>query len=174
VGAFGGRLLITAILAVTVLLAACDPIQGSGTGTPPDPAQYIHVDDASRTVIVTLIAGYPATDIQFNYNGYGDGALVLTIPVGWQTTIQCENHGTVPNSCAVVADGSATAPLDPSWSTPDPQAGLQPGDSASFVFTPLRAGSYRIASLVPGSEASGMWAGLEVVSGGNPKLTGSS
>jgi hypothetical protein len=167
-----GAWLITAILAVAIV-AACDPIQGSGTGTPPDPAQYIHVDDASRSAIVTLIAGYPATDIQFNYNGYGDGSLLLTVSTGWQTTIQCENHGTVPNSCAVVADGSATTPVDPSWSTPNPQVGLQPGDSASFAFTPLQPGSYRIASLVPGAEASGMWARFEVVSGGRPALTAS-
>ena len=163
--------LMTAIVAA-VVLAACDPIQGSGTGAPPDVAKFIHVDDASRSAIVTLIAGYPATDIQFNYDGYGDGSLVLTVPTGWQVTIQCENRGTVPNSCAVVANASATEPLDPAWSTPNPRAGLQPGESASFAFTPSEPGSYRIASLVAGSEASGMWARLEVKTSGRPTLVG--
>ena len=158
-------------IAVILLLAgACDPIQGSGPGTPPDPSKYLHADSASRSVVVTLIAGYPATDYQFNYNGYGNGELVLTVPIGWEVTVQCENHGTVPNSCAVVSGQGATGPLHPEWSTPDPQRGLDPGKSASFVFTPMQAGSYRIASLVGGNEASGMWADLEVRPSGVPSL----
>ncbi|HEV2217953.1 MAG TPA: sulfocyanin-like copper-binding protein [Candidatus Dormibacteraeota bacterium] len=153
-----------------LLAAACDPIQGSGAGTPPDPSKYIHVDDGARAAIVTLVAAYPATDFQFNYDGYGSGSLVLTVPVGWQVTVQCENRGTVPNSCSVVRDGAATQPIDPSWTTPDPVNGLPPGSSASFMFTPGAPGSYRIASLVDGHEASGMWLDLEVVAGGRPTL----
>lgn len=154
-------------------VASCDPVTGTGSGAPPDPKGFIRVDGATRSAVVTLIAGHPATDIQFNYDGYGGGALVLTVPVGWQVTIQCENHGTVPNSCAVVANGRATAPVQPEWSTPEPQRGLDPGQSAGFAFTPSTPGSYRIASLVDGNEASGMWADLEVVAGGLPTLTGS-
>ena len=160
----GGVLGVWLMLAI-VVLAACDPLQGSGTGTPPDPSKYIKVDAASHSAIVTLIAGYPATDFQFNYDGYGSGALVLTVPAGWSVTIQCENHGTVPNSCAVVSNNSST-PIDPSWTTPDPGRGLDPGQSASFIFTPDQPGGYRIASLVDGHEASGMWADLEVVGSG--------
>ncbi|MHB8588357.1 MAG: sulfocyanin-like copper-binding protein [Candidatus Dormibacteraceae bacterium] len=152
-------------------VAACDPVTGTGSGAPPDPKSFIRVDAATHTAVVTLIAGHPATDIQFNYDGYGSGALVLTVPVGWQVTIQCENHGTVPNSCAVVADGRATEPVQPGWTTPDPRRGLDPGQSASFAFSPAAAASYRIASLVGGNEASGMWADLEVTSGGVPTLT---
>jgi hypothetical protein len=151
-------------------LSSCDPLAGTGAGTPPDPKTFIHVDAATQTAVVTLIAGHPATDIQFNYDGYGDGSLVLTVPTGWHVTIQCVNHGTVPNSCAVVADGKATAPVQPGWSTSDPQRGLDPGQSASFVLTPTATGSYRVASLVDGNEASGMWADLEIGTGGVPTL----
>ena len=159
---FGG--VFTAV--IVLLAAACDPIQGSGAGNPPDPAKYIHVDEASRAAVVTLVAAYPATDFQFNYDGYGSGSLVLTVPVGWQVTVQCENRGTVANSCSVVKDEKATQSIDPSWTTPD----LAPGTSATFTFTPTTAGSYRIASLVDGHEASGMWLDLEVVASGRPKL----
>ncbi len=154
-----------------LLAAACDPVTGTGPGTPPDPRQYLKVDTVTQTAVVTLIAGYPATDYQFNYDGYGNGTLVLKVPVGWQVTVQCANHATVPNSCAVVSNASATEPVDPEWSTPEPQRGLDPGQSSSFTFTPTTAGSYRIASLVRGSEASGMWLDLEVVQGGKPTLT---
>ena len=152
---------------ILLVAAACDPLQGSGTGNPADPAKYIKVDDAARSAIVTLIAAYPATDFQFNYLGYGSGALVLTVPAGWQITVQCENRGTVANSCSVVRDAKATAPIDPSWTSGD----LDPGASATFVFTPTATGSFRIASLVDGHEASGMWLDLEVVSSGRPTLT---
>jgi hypothetical protein len=151
-------------------LSSCDPLAGTGAGSAPDPKTFIHVDEATQSAVVTLIAGHPATDIQFNYDGYGNGSLVLTVPAGWQVTIQCVNHGTVPNSCAVVADSNAAAPLKPGWSTSEPQRGLDPGQSASFSFTPTATGSYRIASLVDGNEASGMWADLEISAGGLPTL----
>ncbi len=75
------------------------------------------------------------------------------------------------NSCAVVGDGKATVPVQADWSTPNPQRGLDPGQSASFDFNPQTSGSYRIASLVGGNEASGMWLDLEVKGGGVPTLT---
>ncbi|TMC11672.1 MAG: hypothetical protein E6J30_01590 [Chloroflexi bacterium] len=159
---FGG--VFTAV--IVLLAAACDPIQGSGAGNPPDPAKYIHIDEASRAAVVTLVAAYPATDFQFNYDGYGSGSLVLTVPVAWKVTVQCENRGTVANSCSVVKDEKATQSIDPSWTTPD----LEPGSSATFTFTPTTPGSYRIASLVDGHEASGMWLDLEVVASGRPTL----
>jgi hypothetical protein len=156
---------------ILILASACDPVTGTGPGATPDPKQYLRVDPNTHTAILTLIAGYPASNLQFNYDGYGSGALVLTVPAGWQTTVQCENRGTVANSCAVVSGGNDTKPLQPGWSTPDPQRGLDPNQSASFVFSPSKLGSYRIASLVGGNEASGMWLDLEVVQGGKPTLT---
>jgi hypothetical protein len=158
------------LLLLAAVSAACDPVTGTGSGTPPDPKQYLKVDPGTKSAVVTLIAGYPASDFQFNYDGYTDGVLVLKVPVGWQMTVQCANRSTVNNSCAVVADGNATQPMQPDWSTPEPVRGLDPGQSASFVFSPQTTGSYRIASLVRGSEASGMWLDLEVVTSGSPTL----
>jgi len=175
-GSAGWRLIaasllwLAAALALGAASAACDPISGTGPGTPPDPKQYLKVDAANRSAIVILIAGYPASDFQFNYDGYGNGTLVLTVPAGWEITVQCANHGTVPNSCAVVADASATEPVEPGWTTENPRQGLAPGEAGSFAFTPQAVGDYRIASLVPGSEASGMWLELRVVAGGTPAL----
>jgi hypothetical protein len=143
---------------------------GTGPGTPPDPRNYLHADPSTHTAVITLVAGYPASDYQFNYDGYGSGSLVITVPVGWQVTVQCENRSTVPNSCAVVAGKNDVQPLEPGWSTPDPVKGIAPGQSATFVFTPTKTGSYRIASLVDGNEASGMWADLEVTAGGQPAI----
>jgi Sulfocyanin (SoxE) domain len=160
-----------ALGAILSCVTGCDPVMGTGSGTLPDPTRYMRTDPPARSVVVTLIAGYPASDYQFNYDGYGSGSLVVTIPVGWQVTVQCENRGTVPNSCAVVSGRSDLESMEPGWSTPDPVRGLDPGQSASFVFSPTSPGSYRIASLVGGNEASGMWADLEVTPGGKPTMT---
>ena len=164
---------ISVVLLFLALASACDPVTGTGPGTPPNPKQYLKVDSTAQGAIVTLIAGYPASNYQFNYNGYGSGQLILTVPIGWHVTVQCANHATIPSSCAVVPNSSAKQPMEPDWSTPNPVRGLDPGQSASFVFTPSKAGSYRIASLVEGSEASGMWLDLEVVQTGTPTLTAS-
>jgi hypothetical protein len=162
-------------LAISLLgiacLTACDPVSGTGPGTAPDPTRFLHVDQAAHGAVLTLVAAYPVTDYQFNYDGYAHGALLVTVPTGWSVTVQCQNHGTVPNSCAVVSGADTTRPLQPGWATPDPVRGLQPGASATFVFTPEQTGVYRIASLVPGAEASGMWATLQVVSQGKPSIS---
>jgi sulfocyanin SoxE-like protein len=161
------------VLLCVASAAACDPVIGTGAGNPPDLSQYIRIDQAAQTVVFTLVAGYPAGDYEFNFNGYASGALLITVPVGWHATFQCENRSTVPNSCAVVTGRTDTAPADPSWTTPDPSRGLDPGETAGFEFDPTRPGSYRIASLVGGNEASGMWADLEVTASGSPSMTGS-
>jgi hypothetical protein len=163
-----GSILVFAFL---LCVAGCDPVTGTGPGTPPNPKIYLRADPSTQTAVITLVAGHPASDFQFNYDGYGSGSLIITVPVGWQVTVQCENHGTVPNSCAVVAGNRDTEPMEPGWSTPDPLRGLDPGQSASFQFSPVRTGSYRIASLVGGNEESGMWADLEVVASGEPTMT---
>src|SRR5438045_8856384 len=83
----GGGFGVWLMLAILVC-AACDPLQGSGTGSPQDLTKYIQVDSTSRTAIVTLVDGYPATDNQFNYNGYSFGSQVHWIPVDLAFTLQ--------------------------------------------------------------------------------------
>lgn len=162
-------------LGVLALLAsACDPITGSGSGSVPDARRFLAVDDASRSAVLTLIAGYPATDNQFNYDGYLGGELHVTVPVGWTLDVQCENRGTVPNSCAVVAGRGATQPVRPDWTTPNPSTGIAPGQSASFEVVPDSPAQLRIASLVAGREVAGMWLRLDFVSSGRPSIEGTS
>src|SRR3989442_10277270 len=154
------RAAISIVLSAFLLYAAaCDPVTGTGPGTPPDPTTFLRADPSTRTAILTLIAGYPATDYQFNYDGYGSGSLVITIPAGWEVTVQCENHSTVPNSCAVVAGKGDTQPLEPGWSTPEPAKGLAPGGGAAVRFTPTKAGNYPTATLFVGPTAGGIQAG---------------
>lgn len=159
------------LVLASALATGCNPVTGTGPGTPPAPGRFLHADPASRSAVVTLVAGYPATDYTFNYNGYSYGTLVITVPVGWAITLQCQNHATVPASCAVVDGPASTAPLRPAWSTSDPTRGVPPGGSESFTFTPDAPGRIRIASLVGGDEASGMWSTLVVTAQGEPAIS---
>jgi plastocyanin len=152
-------------------LLGCNPVTGTGSGTPPDPQRFLHTDPGAKSLVLTLIAGYPATDYQFNFDGYADGQMTVTVPVGWRATVQCENRGTVPHSCSITR-GDAPTPAQPGWTTPDPTRGLQPHTSASFQFQPERPGRYRITCLVPGHEASGMWDNLVVSASGQPSIVG--
>jgi len=152
------------------LLLACNPVTGTGPGTPPDPGRFLHADAASRSAVLTLIAGYPATDNEFNYDGYENGQLKVIIPTGWSVTVQCQNRTTVPNSCAVVSGPNAARPLRTAWATPNPELGLAPGATASFSFQASTVGDFRIASLAPGGEAGGMWLRLVIVAGGRPSI----
>jgi len=157
--------------AAALLLLACDPVQGSGSGDPPDPGQFLTVSRPAQAATLTLVAGYPATDNQFNFDGYSDGTLAVVVPVGWVLELVCRNRGTVPNSCTIVTSGRADAPAAPTWSTPDPRRGMKSGASATFLFMPTASGVYRIASLVPGHEASGMWASIAVIATGTPAIS---
>src|SRR5260370_35267828 len=141
------RWVAAAGLTIVMLGAACDPLTGTGPGTPPNLKDYMHVFPASRSVVFTLIAGYPAGDIQFNYDGYTNGTLVITVPTGWQATVQCENHGTVPNSCAVVKGRGETSPSEAGGSTPVPGAGGAPGQCGAFEMSPSHPRRSPIATL---------------------------
>ena len=147
------------LLCAAALLAACDPVAGTGNGDPEPPAKALFVNTAERTAVLTLQAGYPSGAYQFNFNGYQYGALQLALPLGWTLQVECVNRGTVDNSCAVVRGAGAKVPLEPSLGTPV----LHPGASASFTFTPTEVGSYRITDLVPARESAGTWMKLDVV-----------
>src|SRR5260370_39296256 len=72
----GPRNAMAGCLAIVTLCAvACDPLTGTGPGTPPDPKRYIHTDTVAKAVAITLIAGYPAGDYPFNYYTHANGTL---------------------------------------------------------------------------------------------------
>jgi FtsP/CotA-like multicopper oxidase with cupredoxin domain len=133
----------------------------------PSPAQFLHVDAKQRTAIVTLIAGYNAENNGFNFDGYGRGELMVSIPRGWRVRVTCTNRGALNHSCAVVPGPMTVTPSFRGAATPI----LQPGSTTRFSFVASRAGSYRFACLVPGHEEARMWDVLEVTRGGKPTIS---
>ena len=165
-------------LGLAALLAGCG---GSNTVAPavssgsvparPDLAQFLRVDAAHRSVSLTLVAGDGDANNGFNFDGYGRGELIVSVPVGWRTTVYCRIAGSLRNSCAVVQGALSATLAFPGAGTPDPVTGLGAGRSATFSFTPDRAGSFRLVSLVPGHAAARMWDVLEVTRGGRPSIS---
>jgi sulfocyanin len=137
------------------------------------PSQWLSYDAAKKTVTVAVIAGYNNTQSGFNFNGYANGQMTITVPQGWTVTVNFTNKGQLPHSAAIVAAAAAKTPVFPGASTPASELaiGLAPGQSASFTFTAAKAGRYRVACLVPGHETLGMWDNFVVAASGTPSLT---
>ena len=133
----------------------------------PNPAQFLRVDAKARTALVTLVAGYDGENNGFNFDGYGRGELLLSVPKGWRVRITCTNRGGLTHSCAVVKGPMTFTPAFRGAVTPI----LPPGSTTKITFTVSRVGSYRLACLVPGHEEARMWDVLEVTRGGTPHIT---
>ncbi|MBO0681966.1 MAG: hypothetical protein J2P45_02325, partial [Candidatus Dormibacteraeota bacterium] len=126
------------------------PSASASSSSPAGPSQYLTADQAAKSATLKLnITG-------FNFDGYRQGQMVVNVPQGWKVTVDCSNKTSVAHSCAIAAP-NATTPAFPGASSPNPTAGLQPGDAATFTFTADQVGAYRIACLVPGHESGGMW-----------------
>ncbi|MGB2874744.1 MAG: sulfocyanin-like copper-binding protein [Gaiellaceae bacterium] len=116
-----------------------------------------------RAVTVTLVPGYNDVYNGFNFNGYGKGEVLVSVPRGWRVTVRCENtRSKERHSCAVVRGAGSARPAFPGAASPNPRAGLAAGQSASFSFTADALGTYRLACLVAEHERAGEWDVLEV------------
>ncbi len=133
----------------------------------PSPGQFLHLDRTNRTALVALYAGYNDENNGFNFDGYGRGELLVSIPRGWRVRVRCTNRGSLDHSCAVVPGPMTITPSFRGAATPI----LPPGSTATFSFVASRVGSYRFACLVPGHEEARMWDVLVVTSGGRPSIS---
>jgi sulfocyanin len=159
----------------TLLIVACggsnsaSPASSPSQATTPSASAGILAFDASaKTVTIELLAGHSGGG--FNFNGFSNGRLKITVPENWRVTVKCTNQATTNHSCAIVAGQSDTAPAFPGAATPNPVAGLGQGQSASFSFTPDKVGTFRIVCLVPGHEGAGMWDAFVVIADGTPSV----
>jgi hypothetical protein len=137
----------------------------------PDPRQFLHVDTRHHVAALTLVAGYDSSNNGFNFDGYGRGELLVTVPLGWRVRVSCVNRGGMRHSCAVVSAPMTATPAFRGASVPDPVQGLDPGSKAAFSFVASRAGSFRLASIVPGDEEARLWDVLEVARVAKPSIS---
>src|SRR5215471_14089981 len=158
---------------VLAVIAACggSPASQVGRSPTPSPGSWISVDEAARSVSLTLIAHYSPVNSGFNFNGYERGRMVVTVPDGWKVTVECRNNGPVNHACTIANGPGDTVPAFPGATSPDPVTGMQGGQSNTFTFTATPVGTYRITCPVAGHDQGGMWDTLRVVAAGLPSIS---
>ena len=145
---------------VALLLAA--------KGAPP-PHRFLAVDAHRHRVTITLIASYNGENNGFNFDGYSR-YLMWTVPRGWTVRVVCTNRGPLRHSCGVVKGADSAKPAFRGAATPQPQIGLEAGQTARFTFRASKTGVFRLACLVPGHEDARMWDVLKITRGGKPSV----
>jgi hypothetical protein len=83
-------------------------------------SEWLSFDAANKTATFTIVANVPGTKSEFNYNGYTNGALVITVPKGWTVTVHCNDDpaATYAHSCTVVSGADSRTPAFPGASLP--------------------------------------------------------
>ena len=137
----------------------------SATSTPGTP--WLTVNAGAHTATVTLVAGATNALGGFNFNGYGNGQMVMTIPVGSVVTVIFTNKSAIPHSAVITAYSNrmSTSVMTPAFSganTPNPTSGTPNGQTVSFTFVASTVGTYAIVCGVPGHAVAGMWDVLKV------------
>jgi sulfocyanin len=143
---------------------------------PPATGPWLKWDAATHTAALTLIAGYNDAQSGFNFNGAGNGNMVISIPVGARVTVTFSNKGSLPHSAVVTpwSNRTGTSGFPAAFSgssSPNPASGITAGTTQHFSFTAVKEGKYAIVCAVPGHAAAGMWDVFTVTHGGQPSVT---
>ena len=148
------------------------------------PADWISVNDAARTVAITLVAGETDANNRWNLNGYANGETTVVVPAGYTVTVNFENRDPVHHhSVGVLAKAASYPPVfDEAVPVFDgaitsnamsmTEATAPGGGTGSFTFVAAEAGEYALVCPVPANAATGMWIGFEVSESGDSGLRG--
>ena len=147
--------------------------QVAAAQTPPTKAaidsSWLSADSVAKTATFHLTSGLTQLNGGLNFNGFNDGKLALTVPVGWNVVIHFANKDpNLPHSVEVVDTtkpmpaGPVDPPAFPRAMTVKLMTGLASGDSDTMRFVASKAGSYMIFCGVPGHGLAGMWIRLHV------------
>ena len=144
--------------------APSGPSIPSGALTVPE---WYQVDHDAQTVSMTLVAGSTSDNNYWNYNGAVNGEWAITVPQGYEVTIELVNEDpNMAHSVGVSAEleNFAVPPApDPVFEgaiTENPQSmvdATMPGESETITFVASEAGNYSLVCYIPGHSAVGMW-----------------
>jgi Sulfocyanin (SoxE) domain len=75
--------------------------------------QWLAWNSTSHTATITLIAGATNAIAGFNFNGYGNGQMVVSVPLGYYVLVKFSNRGAFPHSALITpyADKNNTSTL---------------------------------------------------------------
>ena len=155
--------------------AAEPAAEAAPAGGMPD---WYHIDNDAMTVELHIAA---QMDGGWKFNGMANGEGTITVPVGYEITVEFTNDdAAMAHSLGVDAQvGGYGAMFDnpqPVFAgaiTGDPTSMTEStlsGESESFTFTADAAGEYAIVCYIPGHAVTGMWIRFNV-SDGEPGLS---
>jgi sulfocyanin len=149
------------ILAAVLAVAACTTAGGQGqAGTA----------KAAKTVELTLVAGKTNDNSSYNFNGFSNGKMTLTVPVGWTVVVHYQNVSPLRHSFDVIPytgkqpDAPPPPPVFKGATTRDPVSGIGVGKEETIKFVADKAGKYEYLCGVAGHAPAGMWNYLVVSS----------
>ncbi len=140
-------------------------------------SSLLSVNTGTRSATLTLIAASTGALGGFNFNGDGNGKMLVSVPAGYTVDVVYSNHSQVPHSVVFTPYAQrnrvSTFALAFSGSaSPHPTAGISSaGGVQRFHFVARTAGRYAIVCAVPGHEEAGMWDTLVVTKGGTARMT---
>jgi len=162
---------VACIVAVAVGAASPVAVRAQGDAAAPAPAvdpSWLQVDTVTKTATFQLVAGLTGLNGALNFNGFRDGELTLTVPLGWTVVMHFRNHdGMLPHSAEIIPDThplptGPVAPAFPRAFTLRLDQGLISEQTDDIRFIADKGGSYLIFCGVPGHGAAGMWVRFEV------------
>lgn len=159
--------------------APAGPAAPTGPMTIPD---WYQVDHDAGTVRLSLVAGQTPDNNYWNYNGAIRGQLAITVPEGYEVTIELENRD--PNMAHSVGISRELVNFmvpptpDPVFAgsiSENPQSMIDatmPGETETITFVADQAGNYSMVCYIAGHSAIGMWLFFNVSGEGSAGVQG--
>lgn len=130
----------------------------------PGDVEWMQVDEANKKVNFDIVAGLTAENSAWNFNGYANGEMTITVPPGWTVTMKFSSRDAdVPHSLYIIDEKPPfttmmpDAPGIPRAYSINLKNGIGPGKTDTLRFTTTKAGEFTMACGVPGHAASSMW-----------------
>lgn len=158
--------------------APAGPAAPTGAMTIPD---WYSVNHDARTVAIELTAGSTPDNNYWNYNGYTNGEIAITVPEGYTVEItlinQDPNMGHSVGISSELANFTLMTP-DPVFAgaiSSNPQSMVEstmPGETETISFVADAAGNYSMVCYIAGHSAVGMWLFFNVSTAGEAGVQG--
>lgn len=156
---------------------AAAPAVPSGPTGPLSVPEWFAYDETANTVELQIVAGATDAKNYWNFNGYTDGAIAVTVPSGSTVTIDFRNDDPVMAHSLGISTETASFAMPPSPSpafpgaiTEDPTSMVSStlaGESETIQFVAGEAGRYSMVCYIAGHTAVGMWIFFDVSDDGS-------
>ncbi len=157
------------LLALLIPMVMCTSAAGEATAQEASSKRiapdWLSVDTESRKVSLYIVAGLTTANSAWNFNGYANGEMTITVPLDWQVEIRFTSRdANYAHSVGIVeieeempiSGDQATIALPRAFSLKFSRGFLGPKEDV-FGFKASRAGRFMIFCGVPPHGRGGMW-----------------